>query len=467
MSVLSVNLKHLYQRRSLWLVYLVLGLLAFSFRGTLARSSAEKGHFIVPVALEFLIGVYTASMPIQILTKPFSYCLPGHRAVPRKFIFWVGLVTSLLGPLVIPGYSRLWSQRVLATCSICCAGLIMYLIGAALVFGVMNSGPILGLLVWLFFGSLFFDLHIVAERAILDHPFAIIFLGLASSAAVWIWLGNSNWARRFCAVSRFGWLDVWDQNKIRQYARKQAAAKWDKLKNHPEPWVERFFLDRMNRCEHLGPGRYIWGGLYTTFGMTLSWWKGILSGWLAALAFALCLSYLGPQGRNILFLMVGGMVANWRLPVYSSMAIPGGGNERFSTSIILAGSMTVLVTAAVAILVAVSVGLAPIMPEITFRGMVLTFHAVSSILLLVPSIILPIALAFRLIIFRNPFSAFASITAMTLLMLGFGIISSGRLGTLTNPTSLTSLLILGWLAFVLVLRHVCMRRSLVGQARTY
>ena len=33
MGMLSVNLKHLYQRRSMWLVYVVVGLLALSFGG--------------------------------------------------------------------------------------------------------------------------------------------------------------------------------------------------------------------------------------------------------------------------------------------------------------------------------------------------------------------------------------------------------------------------------------------------
>ena len=470
MSVLSVNLKHLYQRRSLWVVYLVIGLfaLSFGFTGKLAGTPAGKGYFIVPVALEFLIGIYTASMPIQILTKPFSYCLPGHRAVPRKFVFVVGIVTSLLGSLLFPGYSRLrllpW---VLVTGSIFCAGLIMYWVGVALVFGVRNSGPIMGLAVWFFFGAAFLDVHVVAERVVVDHPFTIISLGLAGGAAAWVWLGNTNWARRFCAISRLGSLDAWDQDKMREYARKQANSKWDKLKNHPEPWVERFFLGRMKSCDHMGPGRHICGGLYAAYGMTLSRWKGTLPGLPVSLAFVLFLCYLQPKGTNILFLMVAVTVANLRLPVHSGLAIPGGRNERFFTAIILAGSNAVLVTAILALLLAASIGLTPIMPDIPFRGEDISYRAMSLRLLVVPSVIMPIALALRLIIFRRPFSGLASISLLIALMFAFGANSSGELGTLISATSVISMLILGWLAFVLVLRHVCMKRSLVGQARAY
>jgi len=468
MSVLSANLKHLYQRRTMWLVYLFIGLLALGFVGDLPGSSVGKGHFILLVALEFLIGVYTASMSIEILTKPLSYCLPGHRRVPRKFIFSVGLLTNLVGSLAFLACANLWWwQWVLATCSVFCAGLIMYLIGVGLVFRVRNSGPIMGLAFWLLVGVAFLDLHIVAEHAIVDYPFAIILLGLASSTVVWIWLGDSNWARRFCAISRLGLLDVWDPNKMRQYARKQAAAKWDKFKNHPNPWVERFFLGRMKSCDHLGPGRHIWGGLYTTYGVTLSRWKGTLPGCLVALAFVLCLCYLGPEGTNILVLMAGATVVNVRLPVYSSMAIPGGRNERFLTAIILAGSIAVLVTAVLAVMAATCMGLAPIMPDIPYRGEDISFHAMNLRLLIIPSIIIPIALAFRLIMFRRPLSAIASIMVVIALMLAFGINSSGRLGALINPTSLISLWVLCWLALVLVLRHMCMKRSLVGQGRIY
>ena len=469
MSVLSVNLKHFYQRRSMWLVYLVVGLFAFSFGfgGKLAGVPVGKGHFIVPVALQFLVGVYAASTPIQILIKPFSYCLPAHRAVPRKLIFTVGIVTSLLGSLVLPGHSRLWWPWALVTCSLFCAGLTVYLIGAVLVFGVKNSGLIVGLGVWLFFGAAFCNLHVAAERLVIEYPIVIVPLGLAGSVAAWIWLGRTDWSRRFCAIPRLGWLDVWDQNKIRQYTRKQAATRWDKLKNHPEPWVERFFLGRMSNCDGLRPGRYIWGGLYTKYGMALSCWKRTLPGCLAALAFVLCLSYWRPEGTNIIFLMLCGIAVNTQLPVHSSIVIPGGRNERFLTATVLAGSIALVITAVLAVMVTVSTGLAPIMPDLVLRGVELSYQAMSLQLLVVPAVIVPISLAVRLLVFRYPYSTFASLTVMAVLLLGFGFVSSARLSGQIDPALLTGLLVLSWLALVLVLRHVCMKRSLAGQARTY
>ena len=80
---------------------------------------------------------------------------------------------------------------------------------------------------------------------------------------------------------------------------------------------------------------------------------------------------------------------------------------------------------------------------------------------------MPISLAFRLLIFRYPYSTFASLTVVAVLLFGFGFVSSARLSGQIDPALLAGLLALGWIALVLVLRHVCMKRSLVGQARTY
>ncbi len=469
-NIITVNLKHLYQRRGLWLAYLIFGLVVFgSLAVGLNKPLLGKGRFMGPVLLQFLIGLCTASWTIEILTKPFSYCLPGHRAVPRKFVFSVAIVTSLLGSLLFLAYPGLyWWQPLLVTCSAFCAGLIVYWVGVGLAFGVRTSGWDVVFAFLLFWGTVHFELHIAAERAIIGHPFAVVLLGLASSAVVWIWLGNPSWARRFCAVPRIGLFDTWDRDKLLEYKGRRAAVKWDKFKNHPSPHAERFFLRRMNNCDYLGPGRYIWGGLYTTYGVALSQWKVILLGFLVWLAIMIWLSYIGLRGIDLLVFMGAASAVHRRLPLYSGMIILGGRKERFAAAIVLAGTIAALVTAVLALLATISMGLAPIMPEITLRGEELPFHAMSLRLLIVPSIIMPIALAFRLIIYRKPFSTLSWMMLVIALLIAFGSNSSERFRALMliSPTSLTSLLILGWLILVVVLRHVCMKRSLVGQART-
>jgi len=141
-NIMTVNLKHLYQRRGLWLAYGLLGLHVFaSLAIGLNKPLLGKGRFMGPVLLQFLIGLCTASWTIEIWTKPFSYCLPGHRAVPRKFVFSVAIVTSLLGSLLFLAYPGLyWWQPPLVTCSAFCAGLIVHWAAVAFTFSVSNCG---------------------------------------------------------------------------------------------------------------------------------------------------------------------------------------------------------------------------------------------------------------------------------------------------------------------------------------
>lgn len=467
MSILSANLKHLYQRRGLWPAYGFFALLIYpAVVIPLDQSLAGEGNFVGLIALQLLIGICSASLQVEILTKPFSYCLPGHRKVPRKFVLLVGVMTSFAGSLIFITYPDLffWKRPFVIFAAIC-AGLAMYCLGVFLAFVIRNPGFI-GFLPVIFIACLYLGLHVAVESAMVRTPSVAISLGLASGTVVWIWLGHSNWARRFCATSRISLLDLWNQGRVIESERKQAF-KRHKAVNHPEPWVERLFTRRMNSHDYQSPGRYIWAALYTTYAMALSQWKANLCTFMLPLFLALYLSYVEARGTSPLFFIVGIVAIHMRLPIYSTMTIFGGRKERFFTTMILIVSVTLLIVVAMAFIVAISTALAPIMPDITLLGEDLSFHVTSPGLLIIPPIIIPIAFALRLIIYRKPFSTFVPIILLVMMMFAWFIHLSERFGALVTPTSLASLLILSWLVLVVVLRHVCMRRCVVGQSRTY
>ena len=170
---------------------------------------------------------------------------------------------------------------------------------------------------------------------------------------------------------------------------------------------------------------------------------------------------------NILFFMAGVLGTHMRLPIYSCMMISGGRNERFITSIALAVTFTLLITAALTAIAFLSVALAPIMPAFTFRGVELIFHVTSLRLLILPSIIIPIILAIRLIVNSKLFTTFAAVMLFVGLTMVFGAHSPEKLDKLFDPVSVICLLIVSWFVLVFVLRHVCMKRSLVGQNLIY
>ena len=58
----------------------------------------EFDRFLGYLVLSFFWGLLTTVLQKEILTKPVSFCLPGHREIPRQFIFRIGFVVNgLLG----------------------------------------------------------------------------------------------------------------------------------------------------------------------------------------------------------------------------------------------------------------------------------------------------------------------------------------------------------------------------------
>jgi hypothetical protein len=466
MRILTANLKHLYQRRGLWLVYAFLGFLSFAaIVAPLEHPEAGKGHYMGLVLLAFLIGFFAAALQREVLNKPVSYCLPGHRKVVRRFIFVIGVVTNALASLLFLKYPGLPSwQLVLVACSAFSAGLIFYWLGVALALGGRNSAAFIGFLPCVIAGGGFFGLHIAIELAVVGNPFGVVLAGVLGGVLAWLWLGSAGLARRYCSVPGIGFFDVWNRDKVQKYREARAAIKWDKLKTHPSPRVERFFLGRMKGCGQFSPRRYVWGGLYTTFGVEQSRWSGAFLSVLIALLAVCFLGYMRPRpGADILFFLAGIMVAHLRLPVYSSLLVSGGRNERFSAAMILVSMIAVLITTALTIMAVVSVPLAPIMPDITLRGSTFTFHAMHVELFFVPLIIIPTVFTIQLVFIKKPY--FVMVTIMVLFMLLFaGTFSLESLAAIMNPVYLiVGLLVLSWSIFVLVLHYICMRRPLVGQ----
>jgi hypothetical protein len=375
----------------------------------------------------------------------------------------VGAAFNFLGSLLFLWYPGLNSwQLVLVACSAFSAGLIFYWLGVGLAFSVRNSAAWIGLLPFIIFGGGFFGLHIVIERAIVGNPFGVILVGVLSSVLAWLWLGNADRTRRYCGVPGIGFFDAWNRDKMQKYRQVRLAKKWDKLKKHPSPWVETFFLGRMNRYDYVSTGRYIWGGLYTTFGIALPQWKEAFSGVFSALVLVCFLGYMGP-GRNIFFIMPGLMFAQMRLPVYSSMLISGGRNERYRCAMTQVITTAVLVTVLATIVAALSLPLAAIMPDITLRGSTFAFRAMNIELFFVPLLMIPIVFTIQLIYYRKP--VVMMVLIMLLFMLLFGTASFWReqLSGVINPIYIVILVVLSWVLFLLVLRYVCTRRSLAGQ----
>lgn len=494
MSILTANLKHLYQRRGYWLVHLILGLFAYLCIMTALKYSGMKPidrimsgltgiitflflgevHFMGLVLLAFPIGLFAASMPIEVLSKPFTYCLPGHRKVPGQFVLLIGIVTNALGSLIFLAYPDLtgW-QKVSSVCSAFGTGSMMYSLGVWLAWRTPFAVLLLILLPWMWMPTSSLKLTVIAQQVIVEAPFEITILGVLSSLAGWWWLTNKTHVRRFCTIPRLGLFDVWNKEKVERYKQSRASGKKKKPKGYPHPWVEEFFLNRMNQFGYLRAGRHIWGGLYTTFAMPLSTWKAQIA-WLPVV---FMVYYTSPIGENLLGLLAGTIVANIRAPIRTSVFTPQGRKERLITSAVVLGAIVVLTTGIITAIIALSVILAPIMPKITLQsGLSFTFHALDSRPLCLLVLVMPVALMFKVILHKRP--ALMRLSVFMLLIFSVSVpdiwfnpnvptLLSMLLEPIIKPIPIATFVVSSWLVFAAVLWYFCMKRPLVGQSKTY
>ena len=103
MRVLLVNLKHLYQRRSLWIVYAGVVMVVWFWSAlSVTKGKVPFGGFLLG---SLLLGLLVATLQMETASKPFSFCLPGHREAVRRLVLRVGIpagLTHLLAPLAPP-----------------------------------------------------------------------------------------------------------------------------------------------------------------------------------------------------------------------------------------------------------------------------------------------------------------------------------------------------------------------------
>jgi len=462
MHILLANLKHLYQRRGLWLAYI---LLVFSIWVSIVvwvgEPAALKGRFIGLIVLAFLVGMPAAIMQMEVLTKPFAFCLPGHRQAVKSFIFTIGVVANLASAMVFLFYPGLFpTERFVVLCSAFFAGWIFYSAGVWLTFRPRQPFISVGLLAFAVLGGRLFNLHILLERAVVFYPMQVIALGLLCASALWIYLNDGDLARRNCLRPWMGFGDAFDTEKLQRFQQARGVDPWKRLKDHPRPWVQDFFIGRMNRRGPFSRVRFLWGSLYTSFAIPISRSSNAL---VLALFIAIFLGYAGLRMWVMMAFVPLILVQAYasRPALYSTMLTAGGRAERFASTLAVAVVAAGLLVLLIGIIAVMSVLLAAVMPDIAFHGVRLAYRAVGLEAFYAPLVLLPLAGAIQLILYRRPVLMIVMLLMLIYLTMIVGITFGKELMAIANPGTAIALAIVSWLILVLVLRHISMKRSLV------
>lgn len=337
MRVLLANLKLCYQCRVLWLLYpLVASFLVFfggfdlRIRSVMGGIGFAKGTYFTRMglvcAIGLAVGTIVASVQMEVLSRPFSFCLPNHRAVLRRFVFLAGLMVTVAVSLLWP------AKNVSASLSpVYFSGVITtaYFVGVSI--GLTFRGAVMGfvllLILFLPMGGSILDWKVSTELAVATASAATTaMLGAVSAGAVWWWLGRTDLFRRHCGRLWLGLLGLWNPTAKEDYRLAHLSARVGRT---PRPTADGFLLSRTRDCEDRSTAKYVWGAFYTWLlpgggGRCSTAWNGFFG--LVSAVLAWYMPFVGP------FFIANAAVLAWipgSIPLCSPLLVAGGRRERF------------------------------------------------------------------------------------------------------------------------------------------
>lgn len=466
MKTVIANLKLYLPNRYFWTVHVYSLVIFFIILGAISTHKNDEqiitGVFInLPIFLGFLAGL----MQIDIFNKPVSFCLPGHRQVVKQVILIITVIASLILAYIAAVFifGNRWSSMVIPLFFV---NIIFFLLGAWLTFFTRNAL----ILIWfIIFGpSFYIRPYEILGGLIIQHPIVFISIGMLCCILIWLSLNISDIHRKFCAVPQMPIGGLWNREKLEKYQQFKLASKKGKIKVEIKPSVERYFLNKMNSYKYFNMGRYIWGNLYKTFGPLISNFHPLSVLIIFAMLFAFC--YSRQTSSFALFMYVLMLSALIQLPVHSTLLISDGRKEKFYSALGLSISYTLFILLISTIMIILTNVAEPFMPDYDYSGHTYSFHAISYTANLLPIIIVPLVLTFKLFFYKRLSLLFITIAGMYGLFIAFFIILDKLLNfrspheflsIIVNPVSVVFFIFLLWVIFMAVLRRVCFKRSLV------
>ena len=362
-----------------------------------------------------ILGVTTASIQLDILTKPFSSCLPNHNIIPGRIIFLTGIITNLFYCIVfllLPHPEGL--KGILYIIMIPAIGLLSYFItifvtfyaqrerqkGAAIMFCVAIIFPLLFMLNNLNVFKFSIDYFVFYSTI----PF--ILFDMLLLFALWKMLVHPDLKRIYFSKD-YGILSMRDS--LPMVAQLHEIHLTERLPDRveKESSIEILFLKVVKRFPYLNINRSIVGRLYCMldrhytineryFG--ISFFIGIL---LATLLLFFTGYHLTPENfeevpasdiASILVLIVPCFVVHSIfIPVPHNQLLPTGRSDQFWSSLIvwLIHPMIAIIWSLIIIFLSWLVG--NHMPDFTLAGFYyFTYHPLESSLILWVLVIIPV-----------------------------------------------------------------------------
>jgi hypothetical protein len=211
MSILGANLKLYspFQKQSLlfkvFFFMEIVFLLRFSELITEFTSGKQISYaMIIWIFLSILIfGEIIAMVQIDVLSKPFSFCLPNHNKIPRKIIFIFGILLTLILTVLALLFSQLNEPGYLIV-MIPVISLTFYLLAICIIFLFLIHEPIKYLILGAVLFFIPFTLLVFVQKDFIVtssnftpyNIFPFLFSSLFFTVVAWKMLGNTSLKRK-------------------------------------------------------------------------------------------------------------------------------------------------------------------------------------------------------------------------------------------------------------------------------
>jgi len=471
MSRVIVNLRIYYQ--SVWMVVLwvIIGMICLPLITVPLFSpdrAEERGFFVTCLMVGYFLGYFVAVMLKETLVKPFTFCLPGHRYLPRRMLFVFGTTISVLLGLIFLRYPGLiagrgWAAAGAAVWEATCLAMIFFLLAVVLAWRLPGGGawaiPII--FTWRMWSDLERGLaDRMGEHAVILTPVVIVAVWL-----VWHYLQPDRQARRLCGTSFLAPHESLNRTKVERYRRhaklqQQRSALLDGL-------LSVLLLPLMRRLPGTSTIRYLWGECVAAASRLLvattrslvfySLFMVVLIMGLGYHPIAVNDSWI--LSTNLIFLVpcIAGLAVI--IPIFSTRLLPAGRRQRMWAGVSVGLLGALLSVGLAGIFHLISQAVEQWLPVLHIMGRDLVYEATDPRFIYLPLLILPVCYGFQLIFERwstIPQTIVLIILACWMLFSAPGLRPEG-------PWTVASVLLVFWGAYFALVGYFCRGEDLVRQ----
>ena len=350
-----------------------------------ARSGVVFSMLVVP----FWSGVISASLCKDLLTKPFSFCVPRHAKAWRVTLFKTGLVVAAVCALVVlfstTGAPGVVAVTVWQTFVICLGA---FMLAALVTTSAPNTGflpaLITILLIITFNDNLAEHVRVTVEDVLLAHPLVTTVTCAMIVYAAWRKLGSRDLSRRLCGEAFLGLHGSFNSQTAEAYKARRKLHRMRRSPGRLMKTLERFVTARMQARSGRATLKALWGTLYVQTG---KWAPATASNFVWLFLFLVMLTLVlgfyhphrlapGVSGANLILFLACLVNADYRVNPYAGLLLNVSRKNRYTSLVFSALTQWLVLGVFAAALTAVSIAAGRFVDELTVAGGTYTYTPV-------------------------------------------------------------------------------------------